>query len=52
MPAINAMAYNVPLKRFADGLRAKGVASGKIKVAVMRKLIHIVFAVFKQWQTF
>jgi hypothetical protein len=46
------MAYNVPLKRFADGLRAKGVASGKIKVAVMRKLIHIVFAVLNSGKPF
>lgn len=52
MPAINAMAYNVPLKRFADGLRAKGVASGKIKAAVMRKLIHIVFAVLNSGKPF
>lgn len=52
MPAINAMAYNTPLKKFADGLRARGVASGKIKAAVMRKLIHIVFAVLNSSKPF
>ena len=45
-------AYNTPLKKFADGLRARGVASGKIKAAVMRKLIHIVFAVLNSGKPF
>jgi len=52
MPAINSMAYNPVLKEFADNLRSRGVAGKKIVAAVMRKLIHLVYAILKSGKPF
>jgi len=52
MPAINSMAYNPVLKAFADNLRNRGVAGKKIVAAVMRKLIHLVYAILKSGKPF
>ena len=52
MPAINSMAYNPVLKSFADNLRKRGVAGKKIVAAVMRKLIHLVYAILKSGKPF
>lgn len=52
MPAVNASVYNPVLKKFADGLRSRGVKGKKVIVAVMRKLIHIVFALLKSGKPF
>ena len=52
MPAVNSMAYNPVLKAFADNLRNRGVAGKKIVVAVMRKLIHLVYAILKSGKPF
>lgn len=52
MPAINSMAYNPVLKSFADNLRNRGVAGKKIVAAVMRKLIHLVYAILKSGKPF
>lgn len=52
MPAINSMAYNPVLKSFADNLRSRGIAGKKIVAAVMRKLIHLVYAILKSGKPF
>lgn len=52
MPAVNGVAYNPILKAFADRLRARGVTGKKMIAAVMRKLIHIVFAILKSGKPF
>jgi len=52
MPAVNSIAYNPVLKAFAANLRNRGVAGKKIVVAVMRKLIHLVFAILKSGKPF
>jgi len=52
MPAINSMAYNPVLKSFADNLRKRGIAGKKIVAAVMRKLIHLVYAILKSGKPF
>ena len=52
MPAVNSIAYNPVLKAFADNLRKRGVAGKKIVAAVMRKLIHLVYAILKSGKPF
>lgn len=52
MPAIAALRYNPVIKRFAQRLKENGVRGKKMVVAVMRKLIHIVFAVLKTRKPF
>lgn len=52
MPALSAMRYNPVLRAFADRLRARGLAGKAIVVAVMRKLLHLVFGVLKSGQPF
>jgi len=52
MPAVNSIAYNPVLKAFANNLRNRGVAGKKIVAAVMRKLIHLVYAILKSGKPF
>jgi transposase len=47
MPALTAMRFNPLLRAFADRLRARGLAGKAIVVAVMRKLLHLVYGVLK-----
>ncbi|MGM0541189.1 MAG: transposase [Pseudomonadota bacterium] len=43
MPALAAIRFNPVIKAFSEKLKANGVRGKKMIVAVMRKLIHIVF---------
>jgi len=52
MPALAAMRFNPVLRAFAARLRARGVPGKAIVVAVMRKLLHLVFGVLKSGQPF
>jgi transposase len=52
MAAVNAMQYNETIKTFAARLLEKGKAGKVVVVAVMRKLIHISFALMKNHQRF
>lgn len=52
MPALCAIKFNPVLKDFSDNLKARGVQGKKRVVAVMRKLIHIVFAILKSGKPF
>jgi transposase len=52
MPALAAMRFNPLLRIFADRLRARGLAAKAIIVAVMRKLLHLVFGVLNSGQPF
>lgn len=52
MPALTAMRYNPVLHVFAERLRARGVTGKALVVAVMRKLLHLVFGVLKSGQPF
>ena len=52
MPALAAMRFNPLLRSFADRLRTRGVPAKAIVVAVMRKLLHLVFGVLKSGQPF
>lgn len=51
-PAMAAMRYNPILRAFAERLREKGKKPIVILVAVMRKLLHIIFGVLKKQQPF
>lgn len=46
-PAISAIQHNLPLKQFYLRLKAKGKHTKAIICAVMRKLLHVVYAVLK-----
>jgi transposase len=52
MPAIVAMRFNGTLKTFADRLRAKGKPPKLIIVAVMRKLLVLMYTLLKNKTTF
>jgi len=52
MPALVAMRFNPVLRAFADRLRARGLVGKVLVVAVMRKLLHLVFGVLKSGQPF
>jgi transposase len=52
MPALSAMQHNPLLRAFADRLRARGVLGKAVVVAVMRKLLHLVYGVLKSGQPF
>jgi transposase len=52
MPALVAMRFNPILRAFADRLQARGLAGKAIVVAVMRKLLHLVYGVLKSGQPF
>jgi len=52
MPALTAMRYNPLLRAFAQRLSARGLTGKAVVVAVMRKLLHLVFGVLKSGQPF
>lgn len=52
MPALSAMRFNPVLRAFADRLRARGVVGKALVVAVMRKLLHLVYGILKSGQPF
>jgi transposase len=52
MPAMSAMQYNPVIRAFADRLRGRGKPGKVIVVAVMRKLLRIIFAVVKSGNPF
>lgn len=51
-PAITAMQHNPVIKEFAEQLQAKGKHNGVIRVAVMRKLMHLAYGVLKHRKPF
>ncbi len=52
LPAMSLMGRSSPLKTFIERLRAKGKRGKVIVVAVMRKLLHIIFGVLKKQTLF
>lgn len=52
MPALSALQRNPTLKEFANRLRAAGKPGKVVVVAVMRKLLRIMFAVLKSGRPF
>ncbi len=51
-PAITAICHNPIVSRLADRLEAKGKHKAVIRVAAMRKLMHLAFGVLKNKQPF
>jgi transposase len=51
-PALVALRFNPLLAAFADRLRLRGKPQMSILVAVMRKLLHLVFGILKSGQPF
>jgi transposase len=51
-PAITALQHNPIVKRMAQRLAAKGKCKGVIRVAAMRKLLHIAYGVLKNKKPF
>ena len=51
-PAITAIRYNAKVKELAERLTAKGKHKSVIRVAAMRKLLHIAYGVLKSGQPF
>lgn len=45
LPAMNAMTYNPIIKNFAERLRKHGKTGQQIVIAVMRKLLHILYGI-------
>lgn len=52
MPALTAMRFNPILKEFAERLKRNGKSGKVIVVAVMKKLVHIIFGVLKSQKPF
>jgi len=52
MPALVAMRFNPTLRAFANRLLANGLPTKAVIVAVMRKLLHLVFSVLKSQRPF
>ena len=52
MPALTAMRFNPVLKAFAERLRQRGKTGKVVVVAVMKKLVHIIFGVLKSQKPF
>jgi len=52
LPAMSTMGRSSPIKPFIERLRGKGKKGKVIVVAVMRKLLHLVFGVLKTQTTF
>lgn len=52
MPALTAMRFNPVLKAFADRLKQRGKTGKVVVVAVMKKLVHIIFGVLKSQKPF
>ena len=52
MPALVAKTHNPMLRAFADRLQQSGHCQMEIIVAVMRKLLHLIFGILKSGQPF
>jgi transposase len=52
LPAMSAMQHNILMKEFANKLKSKGKRGKVIVIAIMRKLLHIIFGVIKNNTTF
>jgi transposase len=52
LPAQTAMCHNPVIKKFVKRLQAKSKLPKVIKVAVMRKLVHLAYGVLKNRQSF
>jgi len=52
MPALAAIKFNPVIQTFAQNLQSRGITGKKKVVAVMRKLLHIMFAVLKHGKPF
>lgn len=52
MPALVAMRFNPILRAFADRLRLRAITGKALVVAVMRKLLHLVYGVVHSGQPF
>ncbi|OIP95125.1 MAG: hypothetical protein AUK56_06695 [Thiomicrospira sp. CG2_30_44_34] len=52
MPSLAAIRFNPVIRAFSERLKANGVRGKKMIVAVMRKLIHMVFAILKSGKPF
>jgi transposase len=52
MPAMSAMRHNPVLRAFADRLRSRGLPRKVVVVAVMRKLLHLIYGVLKSGRPF
>ena len=46
------MQHNILMKNFANELKSKGKRGKIVVIAVMRKLVHIIFGVIKHDTTF
>ena len=51
-PAITAMQHNPVIKKLVRRLEARGKHNGVIRVAVMRKLMHLAYGVLKHQKPF
>lgn len=52
MPAINAKRFNPVLRAFAERMRDHGLRPQQVVIAVMRKLLHLVYGVLKSGRPF
>jgi transposase len=52
MPAVSALNHNPILRTFAERLRQRGLRGKAVVVAVMRKLLHLVYGILKSGQPF
>ena len=52
MPALSAIRHNPILRAFADRLKANGLKGKAVVVAVMRKLLHLVYGILKSGRPF
>jgi transposase len=51
-PAITALQHNPIVQKMAQRLAARGKCKGVIRVAAMRKLLHLAYGVLKNKQPF
>ena len=52
LPSVVALKHNPILKAFAERMRANGLKGKAVVVAVMRKLLHLVYGLLKSGQPF
>lgn len=52
MPAMNARVFNPILKDFGDRLKENGKKPKQIIIAIMRKLIHLIYGILKSKEPF
>jgi len=52
MPAVVAKTHHPILRTFAERLEQRGLCHMEIVVAVMRKLLHLIYGILKSGQPF